>query len=180
MRLRKDHTKTFPNVLCFFAGIKNMLITNQGFNPMSLAIIQAEIAAKNGEIPVGAVIFSAQENQVIASAGNRVEADQNPLAHAEIIAINSACQKLGVKTLDNLDLYVTLEPCSLCASAISLARLKRLYFGAYDLKSGGVLHGAKIFQSSSCHHVPEIYSGIEEKKCSALLQNFFEGLRVIK
>ncbi|MGD9637879.1 MAG: nucleoside deaminase [Alphaproteobacteria bacterium] len=157
-----------------------MFVTDKAFNPMQFALLQAEIAGKNGEIPVGAVIFDAKENKIVASAGNRVEETKNPLNHAEILVINEACRKLGSKTLDNLDIYVTLEPCPLCASAISLVRLKRLYFGAYDPKSGGVLHGPKIFQSSSCHHIPEIYSGIEEMKCSEIIRNFFTEIRMIK
>ena len=149
-------------------------------NPMTIALNEAEKAGKNGEIPVGAVVYSPKAKEVIAKAGNQVEAMQNPLYHAEMIAINEACKKLGIKTLDDLDIYVTLEPCSLCASAISLVRLKRLYFGAYDAKSGGVVHGAKIFQNKSCHFRPEVYGGIEEQRASSLIKDFFAKIRALK
>lgn len=144
---------------------------------MALAFEEAEAAAARGEIPVGAVIVDSKSGEIISSAGNYVEARNDPTAHAEIVAIQRACQKLRSKRLPECDLYVTLEPCPLCATAISFARIRRLYYGAYDPKSGGVDHGPQIFQSKSCHHCPEIYSGYEERRSKKLLQDFFKKLR---
>ena len=137
---------------------------------MAQALEQAEAAAARGEVPVGAVMV--QDGQVIASAGNRVEELADPTAHAEMLVIRAATA-LGDKRLDDCDLYVTLEPCPMCAAAISLARVRRLYFGAYDPKSGGVEHGAKVFDHATCHHRPEVYGGLEESRAAAMLKAFF-------
>ncbi len=143
---------------------------------MKKAINLAQAAAKHNEVPVGAIIIN-QKNQIIAQAENRMERDLDPIAHAEIIAIRSACQKLQQKYLQNLTLIVTLEPCSLCATAISLARLERLVFGSYDMKSGGVENGARIFSHSTTHHKPQIIGGIMESENKKILQKFFASKR---
>lgn len=143
---------------------------------MKKAINLAQAAAKHNEVPVGAIIIN-QKNQIIAQAENRMERDLDPTAHAEIIAIRSACQKLQQKYLQNLTLIVTLEPCSLCATAISLARLERLVFGSYDMKSGGVENGARIFSHSTTHHKPQIIGGIMESENKKILQKFFASKR---
>jgi tRNA(adenine34) deaminase len=142
-------------------------------NPMHLAIQQAEIAYSQDEVPIGAIIVDTLTGKIIAAAHNEMEQQSNPTAHAELLAIQKACQKRNVGRLENCDIYVTLEPCPMCAQAISFARLRRLYFGAYDPKGGGVDHGAKVFNTSSCHHIPEIFGGIEEERCSQLLKSFF-------
>lgn len=144
---------------------------------MKEALNLAFQAYKNDEIPVGAIIVNTDNNEVISSAFNMVESNQSPTAHAEIIAIEKACQLLSSKFLSNCDIYVTLEPCPMCAQAISFAKMRRLYFGAYNIKGGGVDHGAKIFNASSCNHTPEIYGGILEKKSTELLHKFFANKR---
>jgi tRNA(adenine34) deaminase len=144
---------------------------------MKEAINLAFQAYENDEIPIGAVIVNSNNNTIISSAFNMVESDNNPISHAEIIAIESACQLLSSKFLSNCDIYVTLEPCPMCAQAISFARLRRLYFGAYNIKGGGVDHGARIFNANSCNHIPEIYGGILEKKSTELLHKFFANKR---
>jgi len=123
-------------------------------------------------VPVGAVLVG-PDGSVLAAAGNRVEADRDPTAHAEMLAMRAGALRLGVKRLDDCDLHVTLEPCPMCASAISLAHIRRLYFGAYDAKAGGVEHGARIFDQPTCLHRPEIYGGIEERRAGDLLRDFF-------
>ncbi len=142
---------------------------------MALALAEAETAGDRGEVPVGAVVV--RDGTVIARAGNRVEELGDPTAHAEMLALRAATALLGDKRLEDCDLYVTLEPCPMCAAAISLARVRRLYFGAYDPKSGGVEHGAKVFDHSTCHHRPEIYGGLEESRSAKLLKGFFEARR---
>ncbi|WP_168464950.1 nucleoside deaminase [Wolbachia endosymbiont of Ctenocephalides felis wCfeT] len=137
---------------------------------MGLALEQAKVAKENNEVPIGAIVV--YEDRVIASAYN---IDNDPTAHAEMLVIREACKSLSTSVLCDADMYVTLEPCPMCAQAISFARIKRLYFGAYNPKGGGVEHGAKIFQF--CDHVPEVYGGILEKECSILLKDFFTGLR---
>ena len=143
---------------------------------MRLALIEAEAAASSGEVPVGAVLVDAK-GHVLAKAGNRVEALSDPTAHAEILVLREAARVLGSPRLVDCDLYVTLEPCAMCAAAISHSRIRRLYFGAYDPKMGGVEHGPKFFQQATCHHRPEIYGGIEEKVAAELLRGFFSGRR---
>ncbi len=144
---------------------------------MQCAIQEAEKAGNQDEVPVGAVIVDSLSGEIIATAHNEMDHGHDPTAHAEMLAIRRAVAVKGEGRLRNCDIYVTLEPCPMCAQAISFARLRRLYFGAYDPKGGGVDHGAKIFNASSCHHVPEIIGGIEEEKCARLLVEFFEKKR---
>jgi tRNA(adenine34) deaminase len=146
-----------------------------GDGPMLTALAEAEAAAARGEVPVGAVV--AAGGAIIAAAGNRTRELADPTAHAEMLAIRAACAAIGSERLPEADLYVTLEPCPMCAAAISFARIRRLYFGASDPKSGGVEHGARIFSQPSCHHAPEIYGGIEEVRSARLLQAFFARRR---
>jgi tRNA(adenine34) deaminase len=140
---------------------------------MSLAIEEAERAAARGEVPVGAVLVEAASGTVLAATGNRVEELTDPTAHAEMLVLRMA----GKARLDACDLYVSLEPCAMCAAAISLARVRRLYFGAYDPKGGAVEHGPRWFQQPTCLHRPEIYGGIEEIRAGALLRQFFQARR---
>ena len=144
---------------------------------MELAITEAEAAAGRGEVPVGAVVVEASSGRVLARAGNRVEADSDPAGHAELLALRAAAAAVGTPRLPDCDLFVTLEPCAMCAQAIAFARIRRLYFGAYDAKGGGVEHGARIFEQPTCHHAPEVVGGLEEGRCAALLQDFFAGRR---
>jgi tRNA(Arg) A34 adenosine deaminase TadA len=144
---------------------------------MQRALALARAAARKGEVPVGAVIVDGTTGKVIAAAANRTEADSDPTAHAELLAIRSACAKVGAPRLVECDLYVTLEPCPMCAQAISFARLRRLYFGAYDPKGGGVEHGPRVFAHGTCHHKPDVFGGIEEKAAAALLKAFFKERR---
>ncbi len=144
---------------------------------MDLALAEARRAAGRGEVPVGAVLVDGASGQVLAAAGNRVEELTDPTAHAELLAIREAARAQGLKRLEGADLYVTLEPCAMCAAAVSLARLRRLYFGAYDPKGGGVEHGARVFQQATCHHRPEVYGGIAESEAAGLLRDFFAERR---
>tara|TARA_B100000676_G_scaffold308411_1_gene369137 strand:- start:18 stop:473 length:456 start_codon:yes stop_codon:yes gene_type:complete len=150
-------------------------MSEQDQSYMAMALQVAERAAARGEVPVGAVIV--QDDKLLVRAGNRVEADKDPTAHAEMLAIRAAAGMLDVPRLPDCDLYVTLEPCAMCAAAISFARIRRLYFGAYDPKGGGVENGARFFGQSTCHHAPEVFGGIAETECSALLKDFFRDLR---
>ncbi len=145
-------------------------------SPMAIALIEARAAAERGEVPVGAVIVSADAT-VIARAGNRTRERDDPTAHAEMLAIREACKLVGSERLIGCDLYVTLEPCPMCAAAISLARVRRVYYGASDPKSGGIEQGPRVFAHSTCHHAPEVYSGISESEAAALLRNFFAAKR---
>ena len=145
-------------------------------SPMLRALAEAEAAARQGEVPVGAVLIDAQ-GHVLAAAGNRVEADRDPTAHAEMLVLRAAAARLGAARLPECDLWVTLEPCAMCAAAIGLARLRRLYFGAYDPKGGAVEHGPRLFAQPTTHHRPEIYGGIEERRAGALLRAFFRDRR---
>jgi tRNA(Arg) A34 adenosine deaminase TadA len=142
---------------------------------MAMALDEARAAASRGEVPIGAVV--ALGNRLVASDGNRTRELNDPTAHAEILAIRTAAQKLSSERLTDLDLYVTLEPCAMCAAAISFARIRRLYFGAADEKGGAVVNGVRFFSSPTCHHVPETYSGIAESSASALLKDFFQARR---
>ncbi len=144
---------------------------------MEMALKEAEMAADRGEVPVGAVIVDGLRGEVVAWAGNRTEELNDPTAHAEMLVIREASAKLQSPRLENCDLYVTLEPCPMCASAISLARIRRLYFGAYDAKGGGVDHGARVFEQATCHHRPEVVGGMEETSAAKLLKKFFADLR---
>lgn len=139
--------------------------------PMRLALDQARGAAIRGEVPVGAVIM--RGDHVVAVAGNAMRQGHDPTAHAEIVAIRAACAALGNQRLAGCDLWVTLEPCAMCAAAIAQARIARLYYGASDPKGGGVEHGARIYASPGCNHAPEIYAGIGEGEASAMLKAFF-------
>ena len=143
---------------------------------MDLALDEARAAAGRGEVPVGAVLV-APDGTVLARAGNRTRQDADPTAHAEMLAIRAAAQRLGSERLTGCDLYVTLEPCPMCAAAISFARIRRLYYGAADPKSGGTAHGARVFSHPQCHHVPEVYDGIGAAAAEALLQDFFRARR---
>ncbi len=142
---------------------------------MAVALLEAEAAAARGEVPVGAVIV--HDGTVVAAAGNRTRELADPTAHAEMLAIREACRRLGSERLNGHDLYVTLEPCAMCAGAISFARLRRLYFGATDEKGGAVVSGARFFSAPTCHHAPEIYPGIGEIRSSAVLKEFFRERR---
>jgi tRNA(Arg) A34 adenosine deaminase TadA len=143
---------------------------------MDLALAQAQMAADVGEVPVGAVILG-PDGQVLAANHNRTLLDQDPTAHAEILVIRAAATLLGTPRLLDCDLYVTLEPCAMCAGAISIARLRRLYFAAPDPKGGAVEHGSRVFEQATCHHRPEIYGGIGETAASNILRDFFKARR---
>lgn len=143
---------------------------------MQLALEQAKLAARAGEVPVGAVLVD-RYGAVLVMAHNRVESRNDPSAHAELLAIRAACETLKTPRLPDCDLYVTLEPCPMCAQVISFARIRRLYFGAPDPKGGGVLHGPRLYTQSTCHHRPEVYDGIMEAECAALLRQFFRQRR---
>ena len=144
---------------------------------MAIALREAEDAARRDEVPVGAVIVDSNTKEIVARAGNRVELLKDPTAHAEMQAIRKACAALGQKRLDHCDLYVTLEPCAMCATAIAHARIRRVYFGAYDPKGGAVEHGPLIFNQPTCHHKPDIYGGIGESASAELLVAFFKNKR---
>lgn len=143
---------------------------------MALALQEAEDAASRGEVPVGAVLVT-PDGRPYASDGNRTLEMNDPTAHAEILVIRHACRATGSQRLPGFDLYVTLEPCAMCAAAISFARIRRLYFAAADPKSGGVEHGAAFFSRNTCHHAPEVYDGIGETEAAALLKRFFAARR---
>ena len=143
---------------------------------MDLALEEARAAAGRGEVPVGAVLV-APSGEVIAQAGNRTRELNDPTAHAEVLAIRAGCSMLGSERLPEHDLYVTLEPCSMCAAAIGFARIRRLYYGASDPKSGGVAQGPRVFAHPQCHHVPEIYDGIGGDAAAKLLREFFAARR---
>ena len=143
---------------------------------MQLALSKAEAAAGRGEVPVGAVVVS-PAGKVLAAAGNRTRELHDPTAHAEVVAIRAACRKLKSERLTDCDLYVTLEPCPMCATAISFARIRRLYFGAWDPKGGGVDNGPRIFSQDTCHHAAEVYGGLDATRAGDLLKAFFAGKR---
>jgi tRNA(Arg) A34 adenosine deaminase TadA len=143
---------------------------------MDLAFAEAEAAAERGEVPIGAVIVDGG-GVVLAAAGNRTLELRDPTAHAEMLAIREACAKLGSERLVGCDLYVTLEPCPMCATAISFARVRRLYFGASDEKGGGVDHGPRVYAQTTCHHAPDVYGGMGERRAADLLRDFFAARR---
>ena len=145
-------------------------------SPMELALTEAKAAAARGEVPVGAVIVS-PGGQVVAQAGNRTRQLNDPTAHAEVLAIRAACVQLGQERLAGHALYVTLEPCPMCAAAISFARIARLYYAASDPKSGGVAQGARVFSHPQCHHRPDVYDGLAARDAEALLRDFFAARR---
>jgi tRNA(adenine34) deaminase len=142
---------------------------------MQMALDEARAAQARGEVPVGCVIV--RDNAVIARAGNRTLADRDPTAHAELLAIRAACEALGTERLTDCDLYVTLEPCTMCAAAVSFARIRRIYFGAGDPKGGAVEHGVRFFAAPTCHHRPEVYGGMSEQESAELLRAFFAERR---
>jgi tRNA(Arg) A34 adenosine deaminase TadA len=143
---------------------------------MQLALEAATAAGAAGDVPVGATLIG-PDGTVVAITGNRVERDHDPTAHAEMLALREAAARFGAKRLADCDLYVTLEPCPMCAAAIALARIRRLYFAAYDPKGGGVEHGPRIFTHPTCNHRPEIYGGIAEAAAAELLRQFFQARR---
>ena len=144
--------------------------------PMRLALAEARAAAGDGEVPVGAVVT--RGSAVVAAARNRMRTSDDPTAHAEMVALRQAAAALGTPRLDGCDLWVTLEPCAMCAGAIALARIARLYFGAGDPKGGAVLHGPRLFAQPTCHHAPEIYAGIGESESARMLREFFRDRRI--
>ncbi len=144
-------------------------------DPMGEALAEARAAGQRGEVPVGAAIVL--DGAVIASAGNRTRELNDPTAHAEMLAIRAAAHQLEAERLSNADLYVTLEPCCMCAGAISFARLRRVYFGAEDAKGGAVVNGVRFFSAPTCHHTPEVYPGIGESEAAKLLRDFFRERR---
>jgi tRNA(Arg) A34 adenosine deaminase TadA len=143
---------------------------------MLRALSEAEAAGARGEVPIGAVVVG-PDGVLVTAAGNRTRELNDPTAHAELIAIRAACALLGAERLTNCDLYATLEPCPMCAAAISFARIRRLYYGASDPKGGGVEHGARVFNHPTCHHAPEVYPGIDEARAAAVLRTFFQAKR---
>ncbi|WP_010441889.1 nucleoside deaminase [Ruegeria conchae] len=143
---------------------------------MKLALEQAQAAADRGEVPVGAVIIG-PDGQVVAAEGNRTRELNDPTAHAEILVLRAACAQAGSERLPDHDVYVTLEPCAMCAAALAAARIRRVYYGASDPKSGGVAHGARVFSHPQAHHAPEIYDGIGAEEAERLLKDFFVGRR---
>jgi len=144
---------------------------------MEQALEQAKIAFKKDEVPVGCVIVNSQTNQILSKTYNQNIELKDPTAHAEVLAIREACKKLKSDRLTNCDLYVTLEPCSMCATAISLAGIRRVYYGANNPKEGAIENGAKIYKNKFCCYVPEVYSGILERECGLLLKEFFKSKR---
>jgi tRNA(adenine34) deaminase len=143
---------------------------------MDLALTEGRAAAARGEVPVGAVLIG-PDGAVLAKAGNQTRVLNDPTAHAEIVVIRQVCAALGQERLTGCDLYVTLEPCPMCAAAISFARIRRVYYAASDPKGGGIEHGPRIFNQPTCHHAPEVYSGLGEAEAAALLRTFFAGRR---
>jgi tRNA(adenine34) deaminase len=142
---------------------------------MDLALKAAESAGISGEVPIGCVVV--RNNEVIATAGNRTLTDRDPTAHAEMLALRQAAKVIGSERLVDCDLYVTLEPCTMCAGAISFARIRRLYYGAADPKGGAVESGVRFFASPTCHHAPEVYSSVGEQEAATLLREFFKARR---
>ena len=169
----------YPPAVTEFLPILNQLKQMADLTPdfMALAFAQAEAAGARGEVPVGAVLVDSETGEVLAAAGNETEARHDPTAHAEILAIRTAAAKVAAPRLVGCDLYVTLEPCAMCAAAAALARLRRVIYGAYDPKGGGVDHGARIFTQATCHHRPEVVGGVAATRAEALLKGFFAARR---
>jgi tRNA(Arg) A34 adenosine deaminase TadA len=157
------------------AGGEEKAVTDPRLDPMAIAFAEAEAAFARGEVPVGAAIV--RDGVLLASAGNRTLERDDPTAHAEMLAIRAAAAAAGSQRLVDADLYVTLEPCAMCAAAISFARIRRLYYGAGDPKGGAVEHGPRFFAQPTCHHAPEVYPGIRERDSAALLRRFFAERR---
>lgn len=145
---------------------------------MKRALQEAKSAAARGEVPIGTVIV--YQDEILSAQSNRVIELKDPTAHAELLAIRETCQKIGYERLLECDLYVTLEPCAMCATAISFARIRTLYYGTDDPKGGGVEHGAKVYSHATCHHRPQVMTGLLQEECSTLLKNFFQELRQAK
>ena len=154
---------------------RGSVLEHRAFDPLTLAFAEAAAAGARGEVPVGAVLV--REGKVLALDGNRTLAGHDPTAHAEILVIRRACQELGSQRLPDCDLYVTLEPCAMCAAAISFARIRRLYFAAPDPKGGAVEHGPRFFGQPTCHHRPDVYGGLRESEAASLLRAFFATRR---
>ena len=152
---------------------KAMVMT--AIDPFAAAFAAAREAGMAGEVPIGAAIIRA--GALIAAAGNQTLRDRDPSAHAEVLAVRQACERLGSQRLIDCDLYVTLEPCAMCAGALSLARIRRLYFAASDPKGGAVEHGPRFFAQSTCHHAPDVYGGLRESEAAQMLRDFFAGKR---
>jgi tRNA(adenine34) deaminase len=148
---------------------------SQGAGPMARALAEARAAAARDETPVGAVVT--RDGEIVAAAGNRTRELADPTAHAEVLAIREACRALGSERLVGCDLWATLEPCPMCAAAVSFARIRRLYFGAEDPKGGAVTSGARLFEQPTCHHAPEVYPGFAEREAADLLRDFFQAKR---
>ena len=146
-------------------------------DPMAMALAYARRGAGRGEVPVGAVVVDGRSGRILARRHNLVVAHNDPTAHAELLALRAAAKRLGAARLTGCDLYVTLEPCPMCAQAISFARIRRLYFGASDPKGGGIEHGPRIFAQPTCHHRPEVIGGLRESECGVLLKDFFKARR---
>jgi tRNA(adenine34) deaminase len=146
-------------------------------DPLTAAFAEAEAAGARGEVPVGAVVVDPRNGAILAASGNEVEARRDPTAHAELLALRAAARVLGAPRVDGCDLYVTLEPCPMCAAAISLARVRKLVFAAYDPKSGGVEHGAQVFDHVTTHHKPEVIGGVQAGRAELLLKDFFARRR---
>lgn len=152
-------------------------ISRSSQNFMEIAISEAVAAGKRQEVPVGAIIVDSNTGSIVAASGNRTEELNDATAHAEMLVLRKASEVLGTRRLIHCDLYVTLEPCTMCSAAISLSRIRRLYYGAADPKSGGVEHGGKFFSQSTCHHRPDVYGGINEVRSQKLLKEFFHNKR---
>lgn len=144
---------------------------------MQAALQEAQAAGARGEVPIGAVLVNPETDEVVARHGNRTRELNDPSAHAEMLCIREACEKAGAQRIPGLDLYVTLEPCTMCAGAISFARLRRVVFGATDEKGGAIISGVRFFDTPTCHHRPEIISGILADECGAILKEFFKARR---
>src|SRR5262245_62436644 len=152
-------------------------IADPSGDPMAEALAQATRGGARGEVPVGAALVDGSSGRILAASGNRVEELHDPTAHAELLVLRAAAAAGAAKRLTDADLYVTLEPCPMCAQAMAFARLRRVYFGAYDPKGGGVEHGPRIFQQPTCHHRPEVYGGIDPTRAGELLRAFFKARR---
>ena len=173
MRLSRGGVGDGPLTRCYWVAGMGARLVFQSF--MDVALDEARAAGLRGEVPVGAVLV--QAGRIIVRAGNRTRELCDPTAHAEVLVIRAACLEVGSERLTGHDLYVTLEPCPICAGAIAAARIARLYYGAADPKSGGVAHGARVFSHPQCHHAPQVYDGIGARAAEALLQDFFAARR---
>lgn len=154
-----------------------VVMNSPSIHYMALALEEARAAAKRGEVPVGAVLVDGKTGKILAASGNQTETENDPTAHAEMRVIRAAATTAKTPRLPQCDLYVTLEPCAMCATAISFARIRRVYFGAYDPKGGGVEHGPRMFSQPTCHHAPDVVGGLDEKECGDILKKFFEEKR---